>query len=328
MENVFHKEGNKLGNYIIRRIASAIVTFLGITILVYFMSTLAPGSPLDALLADPGMTKEEIARHATELGLDKPVYIQYFTWLKELLHGNMGFSYTTYRPVAEVVTERIGATLLLTVTAILLSYIIGIPLGLFSALKPYSAADYSISTIAFIMTGIPGFFLGMILIYIFAVKLRVLPYGGMYDPSGGNQVLGVIQHLILPALAIAMPETGKILRQVRANMLEVLNEDYVRTARAKGVKEWRVIIVHAFRNTLIPLVTIFSGSVPFMIGGSVVVERVFGWPGLGTLMVDSITKRDYPVIMGISVIIAVIVLVTNLLVDVLYAYLDPRITYN
>ena len=134
--------------------------------------------------------------------------------------------------------------------------------------------------------------------------------------------------VVIPALAIAMPEIGKILRQVRANMLEVLNEDYVRTARAKGVKEWRVIIVHAFRNTLIPLVTIFSGSVPFMIGGSVVVERVFGWPGLGTLMVDSITKRDYPVIMGISVIITVVVLVTNLLVDVLYAYLDPRITYN
>lgn len=315
-------------NYIIRRTALAVVTFFGITVLVYFMSTLAPGSPLDALLADPGMTKEELARRAAELGLDQPVYIQYLSWLKEFLHGNMGFSYTSYRPVTDMIIERISATLSLTVTAILLSYVVGIPLGLISALKPYSIRDYSVSTAAFVMTGVPGFFLGMILIYIFAVKLKVLPFGGMYDSSGSHSVGVVVRHLILPAMAIAIPEIGKVMRHVRSNMLEVMNEDYVRTARAKGVRESAVVIVHAFRNTLIPIVTILSGSIPFMIGGSVVVEKVFGWPGLGTLMINSITSRDYPVIMGISVVIAVVVLVTNLLVDILYAYLDPRITYN
>lgn len=315
-------------NYIIRRTALAVITFFGITILVYFMSTLAPGSPLDALLADPGMTKEEIARRSAELGLDQPVYIQYLSWLKEFLHGNMGFSYTSYRPVSDMITERIGATLSLTVTAILLSYLVGIPLGLISALKPYSLRDYSVSTAAFVMTGVPGFFLGMILIYIFAVKLKLLPFGGMYDSSGSHSIGVVIRHLILPAAAIAIPEIGKVMRHVRSNMLEAMNEDYVRTARAKGVRESAVVIVHAFRNTLIPIVTVLSGSIPFMIGGSVVVEKVFGWPGLGTLMINSITSRDYPVIMGISVVIAIVVLVTNLLVDILYAYLDPRITYN
>lgn len=317
-----------MANYIIRRIALVIITFFGITMLVYFMSTLAPGSPLDALLADPGMTKEEVARRSAELGLDKPVYVQYFKWLKELLHGNMGYSYTSYRPVVDVVTERIGATLILTASAIILSYIIGVPLGIASALKPYSILDYSMSTVAFVMTGIPGFFLGMILIFIFSVKLKILPFGGMYGTSGSRDLLVIIRHLILPAFAIAIPEIGKVMRHVRSNMLEVLNEDYVKTARAKGVKEWGVIVVHAFRNTLIPIITIFSGSIPFMIGGSVVIERVFGWPGLGTLMINSITSRDYPIIMGISVIVAIVVLVTNLLVDILYAYLDPRITYN
>ena len=184
------------------------------------------------------------------------------------------------------------------------------------------------STTAFVMTGVPGFFLGMILIFIFSVKLKILPFGGMYDASGSTDLLIIIRHLILPALAIAIPEIGKVMRHVRSNMLEVLNEDYVKTARAKGVREWVVIIFHAFRNTLIPIVTIFSGSIPFMIGGSVVIERVFGWPGLGTLMINSITSRDYPIIMGISVIVSIVVLVTNLLVDILYAYLDPRITYN
>jgi len=317
-----------LSNYIIRRTALAIITFFGITMLVYFMSTLAPGSPLDALLADPGMTKEEVVRRSAELGLDKPVYIQYFKWLNELLHGNMGYSYTSYRPVVDVVTERIAATLVLTVSAIVLSYIIGIPLGIISSLKPYSILDYIMSTLAFIMSGVPGFFLGMMLIYIFSVKLKILPFGGMYDASGATDLLVLIKHLVLPTFAIAIPEIGKVMRHVRSNMLEVLTEDYVKTARAKGVKEWGVIIIHAFRNTLIPIITIFSGSFPFMIGGSVVVERVFGWPGLGTLMINSITSRDYPIIMGISVIVAIVVLATNLLVDILYAYLDPRITYN
>ena len=314
-------------NYIIRRLFFAILTFLGITILVYWMSSLV-GSPLDALLADPGMTAEEVARREQELGLDQPVFIQYVVWLKELLTGNMGFSYSTYRPVSDMVSERIGATLILTVTAIALSYVIGIPLGMFSALRSGSHLDYSFSTMAFVLSGIPGFFLGMVLIYLLAIQWQILPFSGMYSASGGGGLLDLIRHLILPALAIALPEVGKVLRHVRSNMLEVLNEDYVRTSRAKGLSEQVTIIKHAFRNTLIPLVTVLSSSIPFMIGGSVVVERLFSWPGLGSLMINSINAKDYPVIMGISVIIAIVVLLSNLLVDILYAYLDPRITLD
>ena len=314
-------------NYIIRRLFFAILTFLGITILVYWMSSLA-GSPLDALLADPGMTAEEVARREQELGLDQPVFVQYVIWLKELLTGNMGFSYSTYRPVSDMVFERIGATLILTVTAIALSYIVGIPLGMFSALRSGSPLDYSFSTMAFVLSGVPGFFLGMVLIYLLAIQWHILPFSGMYSAGGGGDILDLIRHLILPALAIALPEVGKVLRHVRSNMLEVLNEDYVRTSRAKGLSEQVTIIKHAFRNTLIPLVTVLSSSIPFMIGGSVVVERLFSWPGLGSLMINSINAKDYPVIMGISVIIAIVVLLSNLLVDILYAYLDPRITLD
>lgn len=311
-------------NYIIRRLFFTVFTFLGITILVYWVSSLA-GSPLDALLADPGMTVAEVERRKAELGLDQPIYIQYFTWLKELLHGNWGYSYVSYRAVSDVVFERVGATLLLTISAIALSYLIGIPLGLISSLRPYSGMDYVNSTAAFVFSGVPGFFLGMVLVYVFAIKLKLLPFSGMYSANGGG--LGdLLLHLLLPALAIALPEVGKVMRHVRSNMLEVLQDDYTRTARAKGLAEKAVIIKHAFRNTLIPLVTVLSGSIPFMVGGSVVIEKMFSWPGLGSLMVNSITSRDYPVIMGISVIIALVVLISNLLVDILYAYLDPRIT--
>ena len=316
-----------LTNYIIRRLFFAVLTFLGITVLVYWMSSLA-GSPLDALLADPGMTAEELARREEELGLDQPIFVQYVTWLKELLQGNMGFSYSTYRPVSDMVFERLGATLILTVTAIALSYVVGIPLGMLSALKSGSPLDYACSTMAFVLSGVPGFFLGMVLIYLFAIRFPILPFSGMYSAGGDGGILDLVQHLLLPALAIALPEIGKVLRHVRSNMLEVLNEDYVRTARAKGLTKRVVILRHAFRNTLIPLVTVLSSSIPFMIGGSVVVERLFSWPGLGSLMVNSITSRDYPVIMGISVVIAVVVLVSNLIVDILYAYLDPRITLD
>lgn len=314
-------------NYVIRRTFFAILTLFGITILVYWMSTLAPGSPLDSLLADPGMTLAEVERRKAELGLDQPVYIQYFTWLKELLKGNWGYSYTTYRAVKDMVFERVGATLSLTVFAIALSYLIGIPLGLISSLRSYSPLDYTNSTLAFIVSGVPGFFLGMILVYVFAIKLKWLPFSGMHS-ANDQGFRDLVRHLLLPAFAIAMPEIGKVMRHVRNNMLEVLKEDYTRTARAKGLWEYIVIIKHAFRNTLIPLVTVLSGSIPFMIGGSVVIEKLFGWPGLGSLMINSITSRDYPVIMGISVIIAIVTLVTNLVVDILYAYLDPRITLS
>ncbi|GAQ24728.1 ABC transporter permease [Tepidanaerobacter syntrophicus] len=317
-----------MSKYIARRVAVSIITFFGITIFVFFIANMAPGSPLDALLAEPGMTEADAARRAAALGIDKPIYIQYFNWVKALLHGDLGFSYRTFQKVTLMVAQRIGPTLLLTGSAILISYIFAIPLGIISSLRPYSLQDYMSTALAFLTAASPSFFLGMIFIYIFAVKLGWFPMGGMYESGVAGNFLSLLRHLVLPAVALALPQIGSTMRYVRSSMLEVLNEDYIRTAKAKGLRPKRVIWVHAFRNALIPVVTNFGSSLPFLIGGAVVTEQVFSWSGLGMLMVSSIGARDYPVIMGITVVVAIFVLIGNLIVDLLYGVLDPRIRYN
>lgn len=317
-----------MSQYIVRRIMFGIVTFFGITIIVYAMTSFAPGSPLDAMLADPGMTAGEVARRTSQWGLDKPIYLQYFTWLGQLLRGNLGFSYRTSQSVMAMVGQRLGPTLLLTFASLLLAYLIAVPVGVFSATHPYSLGDYISSTAVLIVTAFPGFFLGMVFIYLFAVKLPILPMGGMYGSSSHKTALSMLDHLIMPATCLALQQLGNVMRQVRSSMREVLGEDYVRTARAKGLGENTVVYRHAFRNALIPVATLFSTSLPFLIGGAVVTEQVFSWPGMGQLMVTSILARDYPVIMGITVVVSLFVLIGNLLVDLLYGLLDPRIRYD
>jgi peptide/nickel transport system permease protein len=317
-----------VSQYIIRRILLGVITFFGITIIVYTMSSLAPGSPMDAMLADPGMTAEEVGRRAAQLGLDKPLYIQYFSWLGQLLHVNLGFSYRTSQSVISMIAQRLGPTLLLTFSSLLISYLIAIPIGVHSATHPYSTGDYISSTAVLVATAFPGFFLGMVLIYLFAVKLPLLPMGGMYSSSSQKTFGSLMGHLIMPAMCLALQQLGNTMRQVRSSMREILGEDYVRTARAKGLSENVVVYRHAFRNALIPVATLFSTSLPFLIGGAVVTEQVFSWPGMGALMVTSILARDYPVIMGITVVVSVFVLIGNLLVDLVYGILDPRIRYD
>ncbi len=312
-------------NYLAKRLFLGIITFFGITVLVYLLSTLATGSPLDALLAEPGISAEEIARRAEQLGLDKPFYVQYYHWLLSLLKGDLGYSYRTFQKVGDMIKERIGPSLLLTGTSILIAYLIAIPLGILSSIKPYSAQDYGCTGFALLTAATPGFFMAIILIYFFSVKLGILPMGGMYD-STGNKTFGmIIKHLIMPACVLALTQIGSTMRYVRGSMLEVLNEEYVRTARAKGLKEFLVVLRHAYRNAMIPTVTNFGLSIPFLIGGAVVTEQVFSWPGIGNLMVMSISYRDYPTIMGITVIISVGVLLGNIIVDLIYGILDPKI---
>jgi peptide/nickel transport system permease protein len=317
-----------VSQYILRRVLCGIVTFFGITVIVYVMASFAPGSPMDAMLADPGMTAEEVARRAVQLGLDKPVYVQYFGWLGELLHGNLGFSYRTSQSVVTMIGQRLGPTLLLTFTSLLIAYLIAIPIGIYSSTHPYSTGDYISSTAILTATAFPGFFIGMIFIYLFAVKLPLFPMGGMYSSSSHKTFLSMIEHLAMPAMCLALQQLGNVMRQVRGSMREVLGEDYVRTARAKGLNEHVVVYRHAFRNALIPVATLFSTSLPFLIGGAVVTEQVFSWPGMGALMVTSILARDYPVIMGITVVVSIFVLIGNLLVDLAYGLLDPRIRYD
>lgn len=311
--------------YIIKRLLIAIPTFFGITILVYVLSSLAPGSPLDMLLSNPYITAEEIARKRVEYGMDKSVFVQYLSWLGQLLRGNMGYSYRTNVAVVTMILERLGPTLILTFSATIFSVLIAVPLGLMSAYKPYSPWDYLSSGLSFLGTATPNFFAGLILIYFFAVQLKLLPIGGMFDTSGQRTLPDLLVHLILPALVLSFQQVGRLIRQTRGSMLEVLSEDYVRTARAKGLQENLVLIRHALRNALIPVVTELGMMIPFLIGGAVVTEQIFGWPGLGSLMVLSISARDYPVIMGITVLVAVAVLLGNLLTDLVYSTLDPRI---
>ena len=293
--------------YILKRILIAIPTFFGITILAYFILNMAPGSPLDALLADPGITPAELERKRVALGLDQPVIIQYFTWLKQLLTGNLGFSYSTQRPVATMILERLPATAILAASSIVLSLIVSIPLGIFAASRPNSGRDYFSGGLSMLMMATPNFFVGLVFIYLFAIVFNILPSGGMYS---------------------SFQQIGGWVRNMRSSMLEVMQDDYIRTAKSKGLTKWKVIMKHALKNALTPVVTVVGMSIPSIVGGAVVTEQVFGWPGIGSLMVTAINGRDYPVIMGITVMIAAAVLIANILTDVAYGILDPRISYK
>ncbi len=310
--------------YIMKRLLIAIPTFFGITILVYFLSSLAPGSPLEMLMADPMATKEDMEALRAQLGLDQPVIVQYMRWLQSLLQGNLGTSYRTNLPVMGMVLERLGPTLILTLTSTVFSVLIAVPLGIMSAYKPYSPWDYISSGLSFVGASTPTFFTGLVMIYAFAVKMQILPMGGMYD-SGVETVASMARHIVLPGLTLTVFNVGSLLRQTRGSMMEVFTEDYIRTARAKGLKELRVVISHGLRNSLIPVVTVLSTMIPFLFGGAVVAEQVFSWPGLGSLMVQSINSRDYPTIMGITVVIAAAVLMGNIITDIAYSLLDPKI---
>ena len=314
--------------YVLKRLLMAIPTFLGITILAYFILNLAPGSPLDAMLADPGITPDELERRRVALGLDQPVIVQYLSWLGQLFQGNMGFSYSTQRPVADMILERLPATASLAACSIVLSLLVSIPLGIYAASKPNSKRDYISGGISLLMMATPNFFVGLVFIYLFAIVFQILPSGGMYSSSGVHTFPDLARHMVMPCLVLSFQQIGGWVRHMRSSMLEVMQEDYIRTARSKGLKRWAVIFRHGLKNALIPVISVVGMSIPSLVGGAVVTEQVFGWPGIGSLMVTAIEGRDYPVIMGITVMIAAAVLLANILTDVAYGLLDPRISYK
>ena len=314
--------------HIFKRLLISIPTLISITILVYVLSSMATGSPLEMMFTDSNATEEAMRNMEARLGLDQPVYIQYFRWLEQLVKGNLGISYRTGNAVLTDISERVGPTLLITLSSLLLSILIAIPLGVMSAYKPYSIWDYASSGLSFIGAATPNFFAGLILIFILSVQLKLLPSSGMYDSSGLRNTGTLIRHMILPVAVLSIQQVGSLIRQTRGSMLEVLRDDYVRTARSKGCNETHVLTRHALRNAMAPVVTRIGSMIPFLIGGAVVTEQLFAWPGLGSLMVLSINSRDYPVIMGITVLIAVAVLVGNILIDIVYGLLDPRIRYS
>lgn len=314
--------------YLIKRILLAVITFFGITLMAYVLASLAPGSPLDAMLADPRITAAELERKRRELDLDKPVFIQYLVWLRSFLSGDLGFSYSTQRPVLTMINERLGITALLAGSAIVVALLISIPVGIYAASRENSAADHILGGISYVMVASPSFFTGLLLIYVFAVRLKVLPSGGLFDSSGTRTNAMLFRHLILPCLVLAFQHIGSWVRYMRSSMLEVMQEDYIVTAKAKGLRKWRIYMAHGLKNALIPVVTVVGMSLPGIVGGAVVTEQIFSWPGIGMLMLQAINSRDYPLIMGITVVIAVAVLFVNLLTDLIYGVLDPRISYR
>lgn len=317
-----------MSNYILKRIGLAIITFFGITVLVFMISSMASGSPLELLLSNQNISPAEVERQRIKLGLDQPIYVQYFTWLKNFFQGNLGESYRTGQPVMKMILSGLGPTLLLTFSAVIVACLISFPLGIQSARYQNRGWDNVSSVFSFLATSTPSFFLALIFLYIFAVKLKWLPIGGMYDSGKQESLSSLCRHLLMPAVVLGMQLVGSLIQYTRSSMLEVMREDYVRTARSKGLKERVVVIKHVLRNSLIPVVTYLGMEIPLLIGGAVVTEQVFSWPGIGNLMIKSIDSRDYPVVMGITVLVALAVLVFNILTDLIYGVLDPRIRYD
>lgn len=310
--------------YIFKRLLVMIPVFIGMTALVFFLSNLTPGSPVDAMIT-PEMGAEDIAALESRMGLDRPIYIQYFKWLGRMFQGDLGYSYRTSNPVIKDIGERVVPTLTLTLTVLVVAVIAGVTLGVLAACKPYSIWDTLASGLSFIGSSMPGFFIALVLVYIFSVKLGWLPTGGMYSSVSSTEFGDLAKHMILPTISMAMAQAGSYIRQTRSAMLEVIGEEYIKMARAKGMRERVVLYIHALKNAILPIVTAIGMSVPSLVGGSIIIEQIFGWPGMGTLMTMSVTYRDYPVIMGMTMYITVAVLATNLIMDLLYAVLDPRI---
>lgn len=317
-----------MARYIRRRLATAIPVFFGITLLVFLFLNLAPGTILDLMGSEGSASTSEQAALAAYLKLDQPLPVRYLSWLWGLLHGDLGRSFANGKEVAYLISQRVGPSILLTGTGVLLAILLAVPLGVAAAAKPRSLWDHAASAVAMVSFGVPGFFLSLVAVYLFAVVLRWLPAAGMYATGGAGSLPDLLRHLLLPVLVVCLSSMGELVKQTRSACLETLGEDFVTTARAKGVTERAVVVRHVFRGSLIPVLTTILTHIPHILGGSVVVERVFGWPGMGSLMFTAINNRDYAVAMGVTVVIAFTVLVTNLLLDLAYGLADPRVRYG
>ncbi|MDV4154880.1 MULTISPECIES: ABC transporter permease [Rhizobium] len=313
--------------YSLRRLIIGIGMLVALSMLIFLLLRLTPGDPIDAYI-DPNlpMSPSDLADLRRNLGLDQPLPAQYLGWLQQALTGNLGYSIKRLdQPVLGLVLSRIGPTVLLMGTALAFAIVAGITCGVIGAVRRNSLADLSLSVVALAGISSPAFLSALIGLYIFSVRLHWMPSGGMLTPGEEFSVGDLLHHLILPAALLSVAQAALIMRYMRASLLEVLNQDYVRTARAKGVREFWVISKHALRNALLPIVTLIGSTIGLAIGGAIFIESVFNWPGMGLLLVDAVQTRDYPVIMGATLVIGACVIVVNLLTDITYAVVDPRI---
>lgn len=312
---------------LLKRIAFSVVIIFVLTFFVFMLSNSIQGNRVDAMLGEDGVSISQEAYDSLmhEMGYDRPLLVRYAEWLNNFVHGDMGISEVQNRPVAGIIAQRVGPTLTLTFTSLMISILIAIPLGTMAAYKPYSIWDNLSSAMAFIGSSMPGFMLALFGIYVFAVKLGWVPTQGMYSTGQVHTLADLLHHLVLPACICGFQMSGNLIKQTRSAVLEVMHEDYIKTARSKGLGEGRVVILHALRNALIPIITQLSLSIPGLIGGSVVIERLFSWPGMGNLIITSVNSRDYTPLMAAAVLICTVVLVSNILIDFVYLLVDPRL---
>ena len=308
---------SSLGLYLLRRLGLAVPTLLGVTIVVFLLVRMIPGDPA-RVIAGLLATEQDVQRIRVELDLDKPIHVQYGTFLRLLAHGDLGKSAATRAPVTEEITTRMRATVELAISSIMVATVVGLTAGIISAMRQYSTLDYAVMTVALFGVSIPVFWLGIMLMLLFSVALHWLPTGGYGTPA----------HLVLPTVALAAFSVAIIARMTRSSLLETFGQDYVRTARAKGLRDRVVVLRHALKNALIPILTVVGLQFGALLSGAILTETTFAWPGMGRLLVNSISSRDYPVIQGIALIFAFIFTLVNLAVDLLYAYVDPRIHYG
>jgi peptide/nickel transport system permease protein len=322
-----------LAKYLLRRVLATIPVVIGVTLITFMLMHVTAGSYIPGIDLNPNLKPEDVEAIKKYLGLDRPLYIQYITWLAGITHGDFGRSMIDGSLVSSHIFDRLPATLELTVTAILLGVLISIPLGITGALRRGSKIDHALTAMSVAGFAIPAFWLGLLLILVFSVQfeawgLPFLPSGGVTTPgTGGGDLFDRFVHLIMPATVLSFVYLSIWSRFTRSSMLEVLSQDYVRTARAKGMSERRVIYLHALRNAVIPLVTLVGLELPSLVSGALVVEVVFSWPGIGKLLYERALSTDYTTVLGITTFAALLVVGGNLLADVLYALLDPRIRY-
>jgi len=324
-----------MSTYALRRILQTIPILLIISVLLFIMVRAAPGGPLTAARRNPNITEEQIQKLEEQLGLNRPLPVQYADWVGKMLRGDMGQSIKFRRPVSEMIGERIPNTLILVGFSFLTALLIALPVGILSALKPYSLFDYIATTVTFLGQSLPVYWLGLGLILLFYVTVKnpingnpLFPGGGMNTFGKEGDLLDTLWHLVLPVTALSLGWSAWYSRFLRSSMLDVLHEDYIRTAHAKGLSKRVVNYTHALKNAILPLVTLMALDLPTLFAGALFVETIFSWPGMGRLFWDAARGRDYPVLLGVVMITAVLIISANILADLAYGFLDPRVKYE
>jgi peptide/nickel transport system permease protein len=316
-------------NYLARRILQMIPIIIGVSIILFLIINMVPGNFIDSKVRTSFMTKEQIDHLKDLYGINDPIHIKYLKWISGAIKFDFGDSFTHQKPVSTVINTYVWNSFSIALTAFILELLIAIPIGILSATRQYSKTDMFFTFLALVGISLPSFFLGYILIKVFAVDLKILPLAGLNSPgssyTGLAFIIDRIKHMILPVLVLALISAGSMMRYTRTAVLEIVRQDYIRTARAKGLSEKVVIYKHALRNALIPIVTLIGLSLPGLFSGAIITESIFGIPGIGKIALEAVTKRDYPLLMGFSLFVAVLTLLGNLLSDLLYAVVDPRV---